>query len=66
MFEIAELCSVILDTGYMGTPAEYLKAYHNKDVDELTPDEIKSLTDEIGKKRGWLWELEEEAKRDTL
>jgi hypothetical protein len=66
MFAKAELCSVILDTGYMGTPAEYLTAYHSRDIDKLSLEDILKLTEEIRAKRGWFWEFMKEAERDTL
>jgi hypothetical protein len=55
----AEVCSVIMDTGFVGNAEDYVQQFYNKPFDELTTCEAEMLIRTLGNKAGCLHETEE-------
>jgi hypothetical protein len=51
-----EVCSVIMDTGYIGSAEDYVKEFYNKDFSELTVCEAEMIVRTLGSKPGCLYE----------
>ena len=53
---MVEVCSVIQETGFVGTANEYVKIYYGKSFEELTYVEAELIVRQLGSKPGCLYE----------
>ena len=53
---LGEVCSVIADTGYLGSAEEYVREYYGKSFQELTQCEAEMIVKNLGDKKGCLFE----------
>jgi len=51
---MAEVCSVIMDTGFIGSADDYTKAYYGKPFNELTVCEAEMIVHILGPRPGCL------------
>ena len=52
----AEVCSVILDTGFISSAEDYVKQFYGKSFDELTVCEAEMIVRTLSTKPGCLYE----------
>jgi hypothetical protein len=55
----AEVCSVIQDTGYVGSAEDYIRQFYGKGFDELTVNEAEMIIANLQDKKGCLYETKE-------
>ncbi|RPH41486.1 MAG: hypothetical protein EHM87_19575 [Burkholderiales bacterium] len=54
-FELkTQVCSVIMDAGYIGSAEDYVKQYYGKSFDELTVCEAEMIVRQLKNKPGCL------------
>lgn len=53
---MAEVCSVIQDTGFIGNASDYIQTYYGKSFAELTVCEAEMIVRTLGTKPGCLFE----------
>ncbi len=58
-FELkAEVCSVIIDTGFVGSAEDYTRQYYGKSFEELTQVEAEMIVATLKDKKGCLADKE--------
>ncbi len=53
---LCEVCSIIQDTGYIGSAESYIKEFYGKDFSQLTACEAEMIVRQLGNKPGCLYE----------
>ena len=56
---LAEVCSVIMDTGFVGNAEDYVQKFHKVPMSELTVCEAEMIVRTLGDKKGCLFNTAE-------